>query len=379
MNRLVRACSCLGLFLASTALLRADDALDYLFEETSTDQVAEAPKKASIPQVNQAIRSFGSVAFNLGALYGEGGTNHSSLGVDSTWTLGIDARPDDTLRVQGSLTSSLPTASQLLYSTPVVNELFADYALGSWAVFRVGQFGVTWGQARLVSNVGNLVASAKPGFTVKAAIPVDSGTLTLLTSAIGGFDSGNRPNDFQAATSFDQTLGPVTLGIASSVRKSLVWQTSAFAKTSFWGLDWYTEGVGTFHETGALWDRLDAMTGANWQGFFPVWTVNAETLVSQFQGHPELAQYTTQASLSIDGKVPWSGFRPQFLVAYAWDDQSGQIIASVVYQPTGSALSFTFGIPWVFGASGSRFVVANPDTSFRRIGVGVKSSLTYSF
>jgi hypothetical protein len=357
----------------------ADDSLDNLFDQPAPDVVVEAPAKAAIPQVNQVLRPFGTVSFNLAGVWGQGGSDTSTVGVDSTWTVGVDARPDDTLRIQGSLTSSLPTGKTLSYSTPVVNELFADYAVGSLAVVRVGQFGVTWGQARLVSNVGNLIASANPGFSAKAAVPVGTGTLTLFSSAIGGFDNHQLPLDYQYAGAFDQTLGPVTLGGAYSYRKNQVWQASAYGKTSFWGWDWYGEAVGTFHQTDSPWDRADALAGGNWQGWFPVWTLNTETLVSKFKNHPELTQYTTEASLSIDGKVPWSGFTPKLLGAYAWDDRSGELIASVVYQPVGSSLSFTLGLPWIFGDDGTRFVTGNPDSSGRRYGIGVKASLSYSF
>jgi hypothetical protein len=357
----------------------ADDSLDYLFDQPSADEVAAAPKKTAIPQVKQAIRPFGSVSFNLAAIRGEGGRNTATLGVDSTWTLGIDARPDDTLRIQGSLSSSLPTGNVLQYSTPMLGELFADYTVGSWAVFRLGQFGVTWGQARLVSNVGNLIASANPGFSVKGAFPLGTGTLTLFSSAIGGFDDHQLPSDFQYASSIDQTLGPVTVGAACSFRKSQVWQSSAFAKTSFWGWDWYGEAVGTFNQTDSPWDRADAVVGGNWQGWFPVWSFNAETLVSKFKNHPERTQYTSQASVSIDGKVPWSGFSPKATWAYAWDDRSGQVVGSVVYQPAGSSLSLTVGVPWIFGDEGTRFVLGNPDSSGRRYGIGLKASLSYSF
>jgi hypothetical protein len=361
-------------FLAALAAPGWADEVDDLFQAPAADIVAAAPA-APPPTANDLVRPFATLS-----TWGAGASNgaNSSFYFQTDLSGGLDFRPDDGLRLLVSLSTTLPNGTAVTFSPPVISELFVDYSLADWAVVRFGQFGLTWGQARLVDNVGNLVSAAGSGVTAKASVPAAG--LVLVASGQGPLDAHKVPAQMLYAASVEQSWGPATVGVSASQTSGAsltpVWQGVAFVRTSFAGADWYLEGAGTWKNHSTPYQAVGT-AGVFWQGGFPVWTVNAEYQYSKVDDSLDNDTATSDLAVSVDAKRDW-GFSPKLLWAEAWDDKSGQLIAAAVFEPA-DHLTVTAGLPWVYGPPGSRFVVANPDPAGRWWAFGLKAALAWNY
>lgn len=380
MNRGTLAAWAVGwaLVIASPAAPLAADDLDSVFDAPTAD--VETPPAAPVVSAPQPVRAFGTLS-----AYGVGATDASvqTLYGVAAATVGLDIRPDKALRILGSLVTNLPdttdsSSTKAKFSMPAISELFVDYVVGDWAVFRVGQFALTWGQARLVTNVGNLVSTVYTGESAKVALPVGSGTLNLLASGQGTLDANKVPATLLAGGNFDQTFGPFTLGVAAIHQKTGVLQTSASVRTAWGGADWYVEGVATFNPDWSPYEA-DAVAGFLWQGGIPTVTVGGEYLLKKVKDSVSNDQHTTALGLTYDGKQAW-GITPKVQWFHAWDDGSGEVLPVLVSAPASLPdVTLTLGVPVVYGNPGTRYVVANDDPAQRRWALGLKVAVDYSF
>lgn len=368
--KLIRLAAALAGSIALAGPLGADD-LDSLFDAPAADVVTEAPAPA--PKVVEVVRPFGTFTAT-GA--GASDFQTSTLYAESTATVGIDARPDDKLRVLGSVETTLPSGTSLSYSSPVISELFMDYSLGDWAVLRFGQFGLTWGQARLVDNVGDLVSTVDEGTSAKVSAPLGTGAVNLVVSGSGTLDGNKVPTAYLAAGNVEQTWGPFTVGAAAAYHKTEKVQASSFVKTSWGGADWYLEAVGTLPPGQGL-HEVDGVAGFLWQGGFPTLSLAGEYLLQKVDDGLDNDQHTTVLAASVDGRTLW-GLMPKVEWSQAWDDQSGQLLTALVFR-TVDHLTITAGVPWVYGKGGTRFVTANEDPAQRSWALGMTAVWSWSF
>lgn len=354
----------------------AADEIEDLFQSPPFDLVDAVPAPLP-PVVTEPVRPF--VQLNTWAAAASD-LKTASLYYETSLSGGIDFRPDDALRVMASLKTSLPDGVNLSFSPPTISELFVDYTPVDLVSVRFGQFGLTWGQARLVNNAGNLVSSAGSGVTAKASVAVPQGGLVLVASAQGPLDSHKAPAQLLYAGSLEQTWGPLTLGVSGSQNsgRSLetVWRGAFFARTSWGGADWYLESMGTWL-TSPIPRKAIATAGVLWQGGYPVWSVNGEYQYEREDDGLDNDGQTSIVAVSLDTKRLWS-FTPKLLWAQDWEDRSGQLTSALVFE-LAPHLTVTLALPWVYGIPGSRYVVSNPDPEGRWWALGLKGALAWNY
>ncbi len=278
-------------------------------------------------------------------------------GYDMSTTLRVTARPRPYLRFSGSLTTAL-SESTARFSNPAIGELFVDYTLGDTVFFRVGKYGMTWGQARILTNIGNIVDDVSGGAAVRATVPVGPGTATALVytrqTEIAIHGAGD-PRSFTYAGQYEATRGRVSAGVAARLRAEDALRTTIHATLGLGHLD-------LTQEARVLWDRQDpfnpdTITVATlsqfvWEGGNPVWRVIGEylfdTAIPDWQGHR--VALAVRMPQFLPGR-----WRPQVQWQHAFVDNSGQVETAF----TGTlapSLDGTIGIPVKYG---------QPDTVYR--------------
>ena len=362
----------LGGFSLAGAGAFAED-LDDLFSDPPSDIVTEALKVTPAKILNP-LRAFGTWSASVASV---SDFQTASLYETASLVAGLELQPDDSLRVLASWKTSFPDGLNLRFSTPAISEIFMDFTPTQWAVFRLGQFGMTWGQARLLSNTANLVSSVGQGVTVKGTFPWSSGGLTLVASGQGKYDKNNVPEKVLYAGSVDQSWGPFTVGMSLSKNQAERLWVSSYVKTAWAGTDWYIESVGYFSRFQGAMTQIDALAGFLWQGGFPTWTINGEYQLNKEDDGVNNDLHATALAVSVNSKRQM-GFSPKVQWFHNWFDVSGQVLPSVVLEPM-DHFTVTVGVPWVYGDKGEYYVLSNPDPAKRSWALGMKATWSYSY
>ncbi len=393
------------LLLLSTPSLAAFDDLDDLFSDPESgiveDEIIEEAEDEPPPQVvdvaaltTSPVRFSGSVdtgaglALGLAEWPGSRGAGDASArelltygaGYDMAATFRITARPQPYLRFTSSLTTELQ--AQTATFTPLrIGDLFVDYTLQDRIFFRVGKFGQTWGQARILENIGNIAGDTENGAALRATVPVGRGTATALVYSRGrtAVYSESDPRSFTYAGQFETTRGRVSSGVAARVRAQDVVRATAHVTLGLGHLDLTQEALVLVDRADPL--NLDATTVKAlsqfvWEGGNPVWRVIGEylfdTAVPDWQGH----------RVALGVRMPQflpNRWRPNVQWRHAFVDNSGQIETAL----TGTlapSMDGSIGIPVIYGPPGS--VYRGIDTTLPSNGVvsvGFGAWLKFSF
>lgn len=302
-------------------------------------------------------------------------------GYDMSATMRVTARPRPYLRFTGTLTTSL-SESTARFSNPAIGDLFVDYTLGDTVFFRVGKFGMTWGQARILTNIGNLVSDVSGGAAVRATVPIGPGTATALVytrqAEIAKHGSGD-PKSFTYAGQVEATRGRLSAGAAAWLRAEEPLRSTLHATLGLGTVD-LTQELRVFvdRQDPLNMDTMDVATLSQivWEGGNPVWRVIGEYLfdstVADWQGH------RVGLGVRMPRFLPGS-WRPEVLWRHAFVDNSG----SVEVAATGTlapSLEGSIGMPILYGEPGTIFRV--DDTTIPSNGVVsvlVAARLKFSF
>ncbi len=306
-----------------------------------------------------------------------------TAGYDMSATMRVTARPKPHLRFTGSLTTEL-NEDTARFTTPSIGSLFVDYTLRDSVFIRAGKYSMTWGQARLLPNIGNLVDDVSDGAAMRATVPAGPGTITGIIwtrrEEIDRHGSGH-PRSFTYAGQYETTRGRVSTGIGARARSADTLNTTAYV----------TLGLGTIDVTQEAiirWDREDpfdedtldfsTLTQMIWEFGSPVWRVIAEYgfdyAVDDWEGH------RVGLGIRMPQYLPRS-WRPQVTWRHAFQDDSGQIAAGF----TGTLapdISGSIGIPVRYGKPGTIYRGGDfdsdiPTTSVIAVGIGAR--LRFSF
>jgi hypothetical protein len=263
--------------------------VDQLFAEPQADIVTQSSDAQQLlkPFHAQPLTVTGSFASMAGFVGGytdgkdpDGSYNgtyyfKATPGLSFVPTLTFSARPDQTIRFQGTV--SFPFASADMFS-PSINEMFFDYTFQDQVFLRIGRHLVSWGVTRIFSAGGDLMEKSSEGLDLKVTVPIGSGGVTgimLAPSSImtDQFLWGDLTYGLQGTLPIGKTefiLSGIYYGNDSE--KTPLRATAAL-KTSIFGIDLFAEGIGASTLTqrpmisaspilsgivsGFFWERID--------------------------------------------------------------------------------------------------------------------------
>lgn len=270
-----------------------------------------------------------------------------SAGYDMSTTLRLTARPRPYLRFTAAMTTSL-NRNTGRFTNPSMGNVFVDYTFRDTYYMRVGSFGMTWGQARLLNNIGNLASHVSDGASMRLTVPAGPGTVTGVITARGSDD----PRDFNYAGQYETTRGRLSTGVAARARRETTLDTAAYMTWGLGAVDLTQEGL-------VRWDRDDPFSESTlnfatlsqviWEFGSPVWRIIGEYefdyAVEDLQGH------RTALGVRMPQFLP-ANWRPQMTWRHAYADNSGQFITAFSGS-LGPSLEGTIAIPVNYGDPGT--------------------------
>lgn len=343
--------------LSATLLAQATD--DY-FTDAPADIVADTTTKPNATILTSRPTTVqGNVHAEGGLLGGPDPVFHdpdySGYYLMSS-SVSFDSRPDTSLHAYGSLSTSL---SGTAFSTPTIGELFIDYTWLDLVMFRFGKQSLTWGQGRLF-NPANLVSDAATGVTLKAFVPVFGQGLTLVSiiNPANMTDAANPSwKELVYNAQFAGDLGPLGWGVAGRYLLGKQQKASGFLKTTWAGIDLFTEGV--WDLTTATSSPQSWLAGFYWEGGDPKIKMQGEA---------------TNTTVGLATAITLGDYRPALKWEHNYTDQSGQWTLGVEFSPA-AHLNLAIGLPLIYGPTTGTYVASNPDPRKRDWVMGAKLSL----
>jgi len=379
----------------------ANDEDDDEAEEDEDDEEAEEVEGIDFEALTTAPTTFsGSVSTGFGAAVSlidwpwsdEAGERDAlenfevAGGYDLSATFGVDARPRAHLRFSARMGTSLDPDSMSL-TAPRFSRLFVDYTLAESIYFRVGRYGMTWGQGRVVGNPANFVSDVSDGMAVRAVVPAGRGSVTALVHSKEAWVdqySPQNPKAFAYAGQWETSLDNISLTAAGWGRYSEPLHTSSSISGSIGAFDLTMEAVNRWD-----WDEpfaaenldLRLLSQVLWEGGDPSWVIIGEHLfdstVSSFRGHRAGVAFRMPRFGALG--VNW---RPQVRVRHAFHDNSGEVVTGL----TGTVardLSMSIGLPFRYGPPDSYYREGDFGSDLQNIGgvaaFGLGLSLSFSF
>lgn len=182
-----------------------------------------------------------------GTAYTGGYEFRMTPGLSFVPSLTFSARPDETIRFQGTV--SFPFAASEMFS-PSINEMFFDYTLQDRVYLRIGRHLVSWGVTRIFGVGGDLMETSNQGLDIKATVPIGSGGMTGIMLApqkifTEQFSWGDMTWGLQA----DVPIGKSEFILSGSYfghdTDYTPIRATAAMKTSLFGIDLFAEGIGS--------------------------------------------------------------------------------------------------------------------------------------
>jgi hypothetical protein len=304
-----------------------------------------------------------------------------------TLTSTVDLRPFDYLRVHESSYVSYPNTAVPGYdfnldinSIVWFNELFVDYDLPSGPSVRMGKYGLSWGDARIlgvanlperVINTANLMPSVEvlpswlesptSSIWLKGALPVGNFSATGLIGLPSGTYQGLSvlPYGFLA----EYTAGKSYLGLSGLYEEDRTPRTALMLKTSRWNIDFYVDSCLAFSSLAGV---VPSAVGGI---YYAPATGPDIKLTAELCWNGEPVSGLVQDALEICGglshamAIAWSSVGGTNLTIggtwyQSWSDGSGALVPALSYSiAPGVSLKGVF--PFVYGPANG-YYVRNP-------------------
>lgn len=355
--------------------LFSDPVADTVVVETQTDHLAQYVTSSAVVISGSFNATGGAIAgwLQWPDLATPSTGFDGTIGLTTSASLNIDARPDPDFHLYGTMTTSMNPLVGVSWSSFALGELFVDYTWLGNVFFRMGKHGITWGQGRLFEGMTNIMGDTATGFTLRASLP----TLLDGVSAIGllkngYFESGTLASykEICYAVKADQVLLGTLLSLGGRYQVDEGLNAMLSVKRTILGVDVLADLVLHDSET-ARYHRFLA-------GFFKEWT--------DFKVYGEY-YYTGAAAEVADHSAGLAcGFNnvlgtPLDLGAqwiHAFIDGSGTVTTGLTWVPW-KFITATIAVPVVYGDDGSRYVLANADPVKRRLALAFGLEMVVSF
>ena len=299
----------------------------------------------------------------------------------TTVSLRVDARPASHLRFFAEAGTTLNETS-MVFSAPVMGEVFIDYTLRDTVFFRVGRQSLAWGQGRLLGNPANLVSRVSTGVAVRSSIPAGPGTLNGVVYINGSWVdnpfSKIHPLSYAYAGQWDTSLGPLALSLSGHYKEQDPDHEDLGASTSF------SFGLGSVNfaaDAVGYWNKAAlSLAPAQWAAMAQLFWESEDrgwSLVSEYQYGSNMPGFSGhQVALAVGmPKLLYGDWRPALRYRHAFLDNSGDIIIGI----TGTIapnIKLTIGLPIVYGVPGSLYRAALLEgVSYKEGDTSVKDTL----
>ena len=275
-------------------------------------------------------------------------------GISVVPSLTFVSRPDETIRMQGTVTfASLSFA-------PVVSEMFFDYTLHNLVYLRAGMHTVSWGVTRFFDGGGDLMAGSGSGLDIKAALPIGPGGVTVVALVPPQTNlAGLSWRSLTYGTQGDIPVGKSEFLLAATYLDSATTPVKATAvfKTSLVGVDLFAEGIGAWARV-AGFAIPSLVSGFYWElpqpelKFYGEYYFNAND--------PELADHRITLALGMD-RAFGLPFNLGLEWTHAFKDNSGIVIPGVSFD-LWPHVTAQVGVPVRYGSPGSFYLLNPPPT-----------------
>lgn len=292
-----------------------------------------------------------------------------NFGLKAGTKLAFTARPDPDFRVSGSFSTSIDPVNSNSFTWPqfAISELFCDYTLLDTLLWRIGKFGIGWGQGKLF-NPGSLMSDNASGFAVRASLPSFLGGASAIVLA-------NKKVETYADLSYAFSLEAVWLGVYSGLMGRYS-QADGFSgllslKKTVLATDIFADTV--FRYNADEWDA------AILTGIFREWA-NLQLVTEYYLDGLGTDELTHRLGLAAKyRKVFGSGIDLGLDCRYNLSDSSAYIIPGMSWKPF-KLVNMAVGLPFVLGNSDGEYVGKNnPDIIKRRIAVAAMLTLSASY
>lgn len=244
---------------SETRLEAPPSSVDELFKEPQADIETQSSDAQQLlaPFHAQPLSVTGSFSSSAGFVAGYKDGVDSNDDYDGSYKLKISpgitfvpaltfsARPDETIRFQGTV--SFPFQSKDTFS-PAINEMFFDYTLQDLVYMRIGKHLVSWGVTRIF-DVGDLMSGSSDDLNFKVTVPLRKGGVTgILLAPSSIVDTTFSWKEVKYGLQADLPFGNSDFLLSSTCYgddgDNLPLRGSALLKTSILGIDLFAEGIG---------------------------------------------------------------------------------------------------------------------------------------
>ena len=342
-------------------------------QELSIDQIFDAPPgdiEVSPVEGTQVATAFkaqpltitGSLSVSGGAVLGfsdhKAGSGlydgtfdfHFTPGLIVTPSLTFVSRPDETIRVQGTVAFPSPGFA------PSVSEMFFDYSFHDSLFFRVGKHTISWAVSRFFDGGGDLMSPSASYFASRVTMPFGPSSLSavvLIPQGLGSF--AWRSLTYGALG--DLSFGKVELLLSGTYLDNAASQVHAnlALKASLFGIDCFGEGVGSWaRETLPSFSGL--ITGLFWQG----WESSLKVYGEYYFNALDVSARDQRIALAVGAEhFLGSPFSIGLQWAHAFLDDSGIVIPVVSMDPWPHA-TIQLGLPCRYGNPGGFYLLNGP-------------------
>ena len=396
-----------GLWVGTAGL--AADSLDSLFDTVNSDTVV-SPSDTG-PKVNGLDRPvflyFGNVETQgiVGSGWNEANPDVpvSSLYFFLHFQGGIDVQPIPQARLVGTFSTYLPqgisssiidnirngttqsgavtttTTTSNTNQTLSLDELFLDYTIYDSAFFRIGKFTQTWGYGHLF-NPGNLVSDTSDGVNLKGFIATGPFAFTGMVIANPSFfadTSDPQADEMGYAGSLGFTQGLFTGSLSAYKQRSEGTKLDAALKTSFLGLDLYSEFLGYQNPADDSWwpgllagAYYQLKTDWSWKLLAEYW-LDGSTFSKTPNRSVGLGAISDPITKDLDLRFNIKWYQ-------SIEDKSGQVVWGVDCTPL-PKLDLALGIPWTYGPADGYFVTGNTDPKKRYLSALLTITVKFDF
>jgi len=392
----------------------AQDSSDSLFTNPEPDSKADTTQKVTIDPFNgRSVNFFETLSVDgylISGFRSDGELVNTPVPA-LNFGFGTDIRLDKTARAYASFYLSYPgqntsntdlynpyqptinlnSSSSAAFSSIQVKELFLDYSLGDLAIFRLGRQTATWGQGKIF-NPGNLVEGIENGAAAKLSMAL--GPVSLTAVAIKNDGEYNITSTTQNAASVE-SLGEAmlaeysaqvfSLGLSGFYNANVGGKLDGYIKTSLWGADVFVETLaehGTHAEqtvTGVAGLYREFGGDTKWLKLQTEWLVSGRGSTGSFATVSTQNLGFSDQSLGVAAStdlLSFASLKPSVAWLQSLADGSGQVIVGVVSSAL-PHIDLSMALTRVYGASGTRYIVNNPDTEDRVWSLTLKASFSF--
>ena len=357
------ALGCLFVILTDPFAHAQDASVDQLFEapqaDTETKPIDAGQTAAAFHA--QPLSISGSLTAEAGGVVGfidragGGYTWDMTPGVSVVPSLTFTSRPDETLRIQGTV-----EFASLSFS-PTVTEMFFDYTLLNSVFFRVGMHTVSWGITRFFDAGGDLMAASGTGLDIKANVPIGPGGITGVVLATPGQMSLTNLSwrNLTFGAQGDLPIGKSEILLSGTYIDSAAtpMRSTLALKTSFLNVDLFAEGIGSWTRD-VPFALPSFVSGFYWEHPEPEYKFYGEYYLNA--GDTTLRDKRLAVATGMD-KAFGSPFTLGLEWTHAFIDNSGIIIPGVSFDPW-PHVTVLVGVPCRYGAPGSFYLLNPPPT-----------------